>query len=59
MPSKLKNELYEQLQKRAKEEGIPDLIDKIAYETKAASLEELIEYLTKVNHPALLMGEMV
>ena len=59
MPSHLKGELRDTLQKRSEEEGMPDLLDKIADETKATSIEELVEYLTSVNHPALEMGEMV
>lgn len=55
MPKSLKEELKEDIIKRGKEEGIPDLYDKIADETVAKTMDELIEFLKKVDHPALKM----
>ena len=55
MPKSLKEELKEDLIRRGKEEGIPDLYDKIADETVAKTMDELLEYLKKVDHPALKM----
>jgi len=55
MPKSLKEELKEELIRRGKEEGIPDLYDKIADETVAKTMDELLEYLKKVDHPALKM----
>ncbi len=55
MPKQLKEEIKERFIKRAQEEGIPDLLDKIGDEETAPTLEALLEYLGKVNHPALSM----
>ncbi len=55
MPKELKNFFAERFTARATEEGVPDLMDKIADETVATTGEELVEYLAKVGHPALEM----
>jgi intein/homing endonuclease len=55
MPKALKEEIKERFVKRTEEEGVPDLLDKIADETVAQTLEELLVYLEKVKHPALEM----
>lgn len=57
MPKELKDALGERLSKRCKEEKIS--LDKIADETNAVEPEQLIEYLTKVDHPALKMPPLV
>ena len=53
MPKELKEALTDKLKERSKELGIPDLFDKIADETVATDAATLVEYLQKVNHPAL------
>jgi acetyl-CoA synthase len=53
MPKELKEELKPVLEKRAKELGVPDLVEKIADETVAQSEEEVLEFMQKVEHPAL------
>lgn len=53
MPKELKERVKESFQKRAEEEGIADLIDRIADETICEDIECLIDYLSKVRHPAL------
>ncbi|MGZ8932924.1 MAG: acetyl-CoA decarbonylase/synthase complex subunit alpha/beta [Halobacteriota archaeon] len=58
MPKELKAALRENLEKWAKEVGIPDLVEKIADETIATNAEELMEYLDKINHPSLNMLPM-
>jgi acetyl-CoA synthase len=55
MPKELKEEIRERFQKRAEEEGVPDLLDKIADEEKAVNLDELLQFLEEVKHPALAM----
>jgi acetyl-CoA synthase len=55
MPSELKETLREAMQIRAEEVGEPDLLDKIADETKAVDSDQVLEYLTQVGHPALTM----
>ncbi|MBU4342715.1 MAG: CO dehydrogenase/CO-methylating acetyl-CoA synthase complex subunit beta [Candidatus Omnitrophica bacterium] len=55
MTKELKEALADKLKERSKELGDPDLINKIADETNATSMEELLPYLEKVEHPALTM----
>lgn len=59
MTKELKEALGEKLQKRCGEAGEPDLINKIADETVAATSEELLAYLQKVGHPALKMPPLM
>ncbi len=59
MPKELKEMLGERLKKRAGENGTPDLIEKIADETVATTPEQLLEYLQKVNHPALTLPPLM
>jgi acetyl-CoA synthase len=59
MPLQLKDELKTRLQKKLSGQGHPDFFEKIADETKAATIEELVAYLTGVNHPALTMKPLV
>ena len=58
MPKELKEQLKENLEKRCEEIGDPDFINKIADETNAVSEEEVLEWCTKVGHPALTMESM-
>ncbi len=55
MPRELKEEIKERFIRRLEEEGIPDLLNKVADETVATNMEELLPYLEKVKHPALKM----
>jgi acetyl-CoA synthase len=55
MPKALKEELREGLLRRGKELGVPDLIDKIADETIGTDEASVLEFMKKVNHPALSM----
>ncbi len=59
MPKELKEVLADKLKKRCTEMGEPELFDKIADETIATDASALVEYLTKVNHPALSMPALV
>jgi acetyl-CoA synthase len=59
MPSELKEEIKERLQKRLEEIGMPELFDKIATEKDATTSEELLEFLQRVGHPALGMEPIV
>jgi acetyl-CoA synthase len=59
MPKELKEALGEKLKKRCQEIGEPDLQDKICDEGQATSLEELMAFLQKVNHPALKMPPLL
>jgi acetyl-CoA synthase len=59
MPRSLKERISEDFKKRAEEEGVPDLLEKIADETIAEDSEKLLEFLTSVGHPALEMEPMI
>lgn len=59
MPSSLKERIGEAFKKRAAEEGVADLLDKIADESVAEDSEKLMEHLSKVGHPALEMPPML
>ncbi len=59
MPASLKERIAEAFKARAAEEGVPDLLDKIADESIAEDSEKLLEHLTKVSHPALEMPPML
>jgi acetyl-CoA synthase len=55
MTKNLKEGLKEDFNKRAAEEGVPDLLDKIADETVCEDSDKLLEFLSSVGHPALEM----
>jgi acetyl-CoA synthase len=59
MPKELKEFYGERFKARATEEGVPNLLDMIADETVATTGEELVEYLTKVGHPAIGMESLL
>jgi CO dehydrogenase/acetyl-CoA synthase beta subunit len=59
IPSQLKDELKPRLIKKLIDRGLPDFFDKIADETKATTIEELMVYLDTVRHPALTMKPLV
>ncbi|MBI3947152.1 MAG: CO dehydrogenase/CO-methylating acetyl-CoA synthase complex subunit beta [Armatimonadetes bacterium] len=58
MPKALKDAMRDRLQKRCQEIGMEDLLDKIADETNAESVDDLLPYLEQVGHPALTMDPM-
>jgi len=53
MPKALKEELKERFNARAEEEGVSDLLDKMADETVGTTEDEVLAHLEKVKHPAL------
>jgi acetyl-CoA decarbonylase/synthase complex subunit beta len=59
MPSQLKEELKIRLVKKLTDQNKSDLFEKIADETKAMTIEDLISYLDSVKHPALTMKPLV
>jgi acetyl-CoA decarbonylase/synthase complex subunit beta/acetyl-CoA synthase len=59
IPSQLKDEMKDRLTKKLADKGLKDFFDKIADETKATTIEELVVYLEKVGHPALAMKPLV
>jgi len=59
MPSQLKEELKPHLVKKLAYWNKSDLFEKIADETIATSIEDLIIFLDRVKHPALTMKSLV
>lgn len=59
MTKNLKESLKEAFDKRASEEGVPDLFDKIADETVCEDSEKLLEFLASAGHPALEMNPIL
>lgn len=59
MPKELKELLTSKLEIRAKEIGHPDFINKIADETKATTIDQLLEFLNQAKHPALEMPSLI
>ena len=59
MPKVLKEEIAERFKARAKELGIPDLLDKIADETIGVTEEEILPFLQEKGHPALTMDPIL
>ena len=59
LPSQLKEELRIRLVKKLADQDKADLFEKIADETRATTIEDLIEYLDRVKHPALTMKPLV
>ena len=59
MPTSLKQEIGVRFNERAKEIGIPDLMDRIADETIGTTEEEILPFLTEKNHPAITMDPLM
>ena len=55
MSSYLKESMADEFQAVAEREGDPDLIDRIADERNASTVDELLAWLEEHNHPALVM----
>jgi CO dehydrogenase/CO-methylating acetyl-CoA synthase complex beta subunit len=58
MPAELKKMIAEDFNARAKQDGVPDLLEKIADENDAISPDDIRRHLEKVGHPALKMPDM-
>ena len=60
MPKMLKEEIKGTFIKRAEELGLggQEFLDKIADETTATTEEEVLEFITKANHPAMALEPM-
>ena len=59
MPKMLKEELAERLKARAKELGVPNLLDMIADETIGVTEEAILPFLQEKGHPALTMESIL
>jgi len=59
MPKELKEDLLEGLHERAQELDMPDLPNQIATEDDAVAINDLVDYLQKVGHPALEMEALL
>jgi len=58
MDKALKEEMHDILNAIGKKEGIENFVDMIADETVAETEEEVLEHITKMNHPALSMKSL-
>jgi acetyl-CoA synthase len=58
MSSVLKETMAEELKAVCEREGDPDLLDKIADERTATTVEELLPFLEEHGHPALMLEPM-
>lgn len=58
LSSVLKEQMRDALQAVCEREGVPDLLDKIADEHIATSVEELLPFLEEKGHPALTMDPL-
>ena len=59
MPKELKDDVRDRLEKAAADANLEGFVEKIADETVATTSEELLEYLAKVDHPALKMDSLL
>ena len=59
MPSQIKEELKSRLEAKLAEAGATGFFEKIADETTATTIEELMVFLERVGHPALAMKPLV
>jgi acetyl-CoA synthase len=59
MPKELKEYMGDKLERRAEELGLEDFINKIADETVCTDSARLLEFLAKVNHPAVSMPALL
>jgi acetyl-CoA synthase len=59
MPRSLKEEIADLFSERAREIGIPDLLDRIADESIGTTEEAILPFLTEKNHPALSMDPLL
>jgi acetyl-CoA synthase len=59
MPKILKEEIKERFDARAKELGVPDLLDRVADETVGTTEEAVLPFLTEKDHPALKMDPII
>ncbi len=59
MTKNLKEGIKEAFDRIAAEQGVPDLLDKIADETICEDSDKLLEFLSNVGHPAFEMEPMI
>ncbi len=59
MPKMLKEEIGERFKARAKELGVPNLLDMIADETVGVTEEAVLPFLTAKGHPALKLPPII
>ncbi|MFC1846729.1 acetyl-CoA decarbonylase/synthase complex subunit alpha/beta [Chloroflexota bacterium] len=59
MPKMLKEEIAERFSARAKEMGVPNLLDMVADETVGTTEEEILPFLQEKGHPALTMESIM
>ena len=58
-PKILKEEIKDRFNARAKELGVPDLLDKVADETVGVTEDTILPFLQEKEHPALKMDPIL
>jgi acetyl-CoA synthase len=59
MPKILKEEIKDRFNARAKELGVPDLLDRVADETVGVTEDAILPFLQEKDHPALKMDPIL
>jgi acetyl-CoA synthase len=59
MPKILKEEIKDRFNARAKELGVPDLLDRVADETVGVTEDAILTFLQEKDHPALKMDPIL
>ncbi|MCL2711725.1 MAG: acetyl-CoA decarbonylase/synthase complex subunit alpha/beta [Methanomassiliicoccaceae archaeon] len=59
MPKRLKESLADDIKRIGKELGVPDMYDKIADETVTEDAEQLMQWMSDNEHPALSMSPLI
>jgi acetyl-CoA synthase len=59
MPKILKEEIKDRFSARAKELGVPDLLDRVADETVGVTEDAILTFLQEKDHPALKMDPIL
>jgi acetyl-CoA synthase len=59
MPKILKEEIKDRFNARAKELGVPDLLDRVADETVGVTEDAILAFLQEKGHPALKMDPIL
>ena len=59
MPKMLKDDVRSRFERRAKDEGVPDLLERIADESVGSTIEEIMPFLEKSQHPVLALPPLM
>jgi acetyl-CoA synthase len=59
MPQELKDEMRDRFEERLEELGEAELLNKIATENDTTTIDELLEFLEKAQHPAMALESIL